>query len=475
MLIVLALSYLAASICFIVGIKWMNHPATARTGNRLSALGMTLAVVITMLNLAVAQQDLVKDASVLWSPQTRWALVLGGLVLGTVIGGVMAKTVKMTDMPQAVAIFNGLGGGAAAAVSVAGKVAPTPGAHGEEMLWSIVLGTIIGSITFAGSLIAFGKLQGLISGKPVTFPGMRLFNNLLILVTLGLGVWVMVLGHDPIGDKVFILTLVLANLFGIMLVLPIGGADMPVVISLLNSFTGTAAAITGFVLQNNVLIIAGALVGASGFILTMLMCKAMNRNLWNVMFVDFGGGGGSAGTIEGSQQETSAEDVAVMLAYASRVIIVPGYGLAVAQAQHAVQEMAVLLEKRGVSVKYAIHPVAGRMPGHMNVLLAEANVPYSLLYDMEDINSEFEQADVALVIGANDVTNPAARTDTSSPIYGMPILDVDKAKNIVVVKRGKGTGYAGIENLLYYNPKCKMLFADAKAAVSSLIAEVQHV
>jgi H+-translocating NAD(P) transhydrogenase subunit beta len=463
---VIPLAYLAAACMFIVGIKWMNSPVTARRGNRLSALGMTLAVVMTLLEPS------------LWNPNPalfgtaalHWLTIGSGIAVGSVVGYAMAKRVKMTDMPQIVAIFNGMGGGAAAAVSSATFLNLAHGTANESP-FSILVGTVIGSITFAGSMVAFGKLQGLISGRAITFPGQRIVQVVVALVVLMLCGFILA-GHLEVAP--FTGALVLSIILGVFFVLPIGGADMPVVISLLNSFTGTAAAFTGFVLQNNVLIIAGALVGASGFILTTLMCRAMNRSLGHVLFGRLGPkAGAAAAAVDGSIQETTVDDVAIMLAYARNVIIIPGYGLAVAQAQHAVQELAEVLEKRGVSIKYAIHPVAGRMPGHMNVLLAEANVPYSLLCDMDDINPEFEKADVALIIGANDVTNPAARSDPTSPIYGMPILDVDHAKNIVVMKRSMAPGFAGIDNLLYFNPRCKMLFGDAKKSVTALISEVQ--
>jgi NAD(P) transhydrogenase subunit beta len=476
--VLIGLAYLVAAAFFITGIKWMNSPVSARKGNQLSAWGMAIAVLATFFVKQLWPENAAAE-HIEFPDAVRWGVVFGGLFIGSAVGWFMAKTVKMTDMPQAVAIFNGLGGGAAAAVSIATfiNIAQATANHWNleaESPWSLILGTIIGSVTFSGSMIAFGKLQGLISGKPIVLPGQRLWQILTSVGPILLGIYVFILGANDASMPFFLIAFVLALLFGILLVLPIGGADMPVVISLLNSFTGTAASLTGFVLNNYVLIIAGALVGASGFILTGLMCKAMNRSLMNVIVGQFGGAAGAGEKVEGSITETSAEDVAMMLAYANNVIVVPGYGLAVAQAQHAVQEMADLLEKRGVSVKYAIHPVAGRMPGHMNVLLAEANVPYELLYDMEDINPEFEKADVALVIGANDVTNPSARTDASSPIFGMPILDVDKAKNIVVMKRSMAPGYAGIDNVLYLNPKCRMLFGDAKKSVTSLVGEIKN-
>ncbi len=478
--------YIIAASMFIVGIKWMNSPVTARKGNQLSAMAAILAVAVTFLNPSLLHPALKVDSPLvdawLHNDTLRWATVFSGIFVGSLIGFVMARTVKMTDMPQAVAIFNGLGGGAAALVSVAtflGMAQHIVLQGAEESALSIVLGTLIGSVTFTGSMIAFGKLQGWISGRPIRFP--RVLLMLLGAGAMLLAGYVVVASYRHGGLVLFDRTLFLgafacALLFGIGLVLPIGGADMPVVISLLNSFTGTAAAFTGFVLGNNVLIIGGALVGASGFILTGLMCKAMNRNLVNVLFGAFGGDGSGASVAGdgGTELETSVDDAAIMLSYAQSVIIVPGYGLAVAQAQHGVQKLAEILEKKGVSVKYAIHPVAGRMPGHMNVLLAEANVPYSLLFDMEDINPEFEKADVALIIGANDVTNPSARTDTNSPIFGMPILDCDKAKNVIVMKRGRGKGFAGIENPLYFLPGTRMLFGDAKKTITALVTAVEE-
>ena len=483
--------YIISASMFIEGIKMMNSPATARKGNTLSSWAMVLAVAITFVDPGLLKPVLVANGKAepnmfaaakdwLANDAVRWGVVIAGTLVGSGIGWYMAKTVKMTDMPQAVAIFNGLGGGAAALVSVATYISMAghleiEGVH--ETALSILIGTLIGSVTFTGSLIAFAKLQGIIGGKPIPFP--RWLQILVALGALSLAACLMATPQEHIGQTqlyLFLGMFALAMTFGVAIVLPVGGADMPVMISLLNSFTGTAAAFTGFVLSNNVLIIAGALVGASGFILTNLMCKAMNRSLMNVLFSNFGATGtaGGSGGEGGVELETTVEDVALMLAYAQNVIIVPGYGLAVAQAQHGVQKMAEILEKKGVQVKYAIHPVAGRMPGHMNVLLAEANVPYSSLYDMEDINAEFERADVCLIIGANDVTNPAARNDTSSPIYGMPILDCDKAKNVIVMKRGRGKGYAGIENPLYFLPKTKMLFGDAKKTIGELVTAVEE-
>jgi NAD(P) transhydrogenase subunit beta len=453
-------TYLVAAVLLIIGIRRLSAPPTARSGNWIAAAGMTIAIVFTFLDSDI---------------DTYW-LIAGGMVVGTVVGTASARLVRMTAMPQMVALFNGVGGGAAALVAASEfhRLAPFSGHLAGDEIGAMLFSALIGSISFAGSLVAFGKLQELLPGRPLLFPAQQagnaaLFAALLVFGTLAGstedGVWMVLL----LGG---------ALLFGVLLVLPIGGADMPVVISLLNAFTGLAAASTGFVLENTALIIGGTLVGASGTLLTILMGRAMNRSLANVLFGAFGaapaaGAAVAASTDGKSYREISAEDAAVMLAYANRVVIVPGYGLAVAQAQHAVRELADLLEQRGVDVKYAIHPVAGRMPGHMNVLLAEANVPYPQLYDMEDINPEFPRTDVALVIGANDVTNPAARSAPDSPIYGMPILNVDEAANVVVLKRSMNPGFAGIDNDLYYEPKTAMLFGDAKSSVEKLVSGVK--
>jgi NAD(P) transhydrogenase subunit beta len=405
---------------------------------------------------------------------SSWALIIGGTIIGGGLGLYTARVVKMTAMPQLVSLFNAVGGGAAALIAIddyLGRLGSGSVRLDEHVF--IVLDVIIGSITFTGSLIASGKLQGLIPGKPILIPGGRLVTVGLAAVTVIAAAILFVTGTPSL--PLILLILAAALVFGVTMTLPIGGADMPVVISLLNSFTGTAVAMAGFVIDNPVLIIAGALVGASGAILTKLMADAMNRSVVNIMIGGFGGGdeiGAAGGPEGGTVRSISPDDVAIQLAYAQHVIVVPGYGLAVAQAQHAVRELADLLEDRGVDVKYAIHPVAGRMPGHMNVLLAEANVPYPQLKEMEDINPEFERADVALVIGANDVTNPAARRP-GSPVSGMPILDVDKAKSIIVIKRSMGRGYAGIDNELYTNDKTGMLFADAKEGLAALTAAVK--
>ncbi len=453
---VVNLMYVVASVGLILGIKGLSHPATARRGNFLAAAGMTIAVAFTFA-----------------SPEIdKYWLIIVGIAIGAVIGAVSARKVKMTAMPQMVALFNGVGGGAAALIAAAEfhRLAPAPDHIAGDTIAAILFSALIGSISLTGSLIAFAKLQELMTGSPITFPAQQVVNGFVLVAGLGCAV---AAGATEAGVWM-VLLLVLALLFGALLVLPIGGADMPVVISFLNAFTGLAAASSGFVLDNTALIIGGSLVGASGTLLTILMSRAMNRSLANVLFSAFGqapsGGAAVAAGADGqTAREVSADDLAVMLAYARQVMVVPGYGLAVAQAQYAVRELADLLESRGVQVKYAIHPVAGRMPGHMNVLLAEADVPYPQLLDMEDANPEFPRTDVALVIGANDVTNPAARTNRDSPLYGMPILDVDRAANVVVLKRSMSPGFAGVDNELYFNPKCAMLFGDAKASLEKLI------
>jgi NAD(P) transhydrogenase subunit beta len=453
-------TYLVAAVLLIVGIRRLSAPPTARSGNVIAAVGMTIAIVFTFLDPDI----------------DRYWLIAAGMAVGTVVGVASARLVKMTAIPQMVALFNGVGGGAAALVAASEfhRLAPGSGHLAGDDIGAMLFSALIGSISFAGSLVAFAKLQELLPGRPIVFGAQQAANAALFASILACGA----LAGATENGFWMVLLLVGALLFGMLLVLPIGGADMPVVISLLNAFTGLAAASTGFVLENTALIIGGTLVGASGTLLTILMGRAMNRSLANVLFGAFGaapaaGAAVAAGTEGKSYREITAEDAAVMLAYANRVVIVPGYGLAVAQAQHAVRELADLLEKRGVDVKYAIHPVAGRMPGHMNVLLAEANVPYPQLFDMEDINPEFPSTDVALVIGANDVTNPAARSVPESPIYGMPILNVDEAANVIVLKRSMSPGFAGIDNDLYYNPKTAMLFGDAKASVEKLVAGVK--
>jgi len=471
------LAWLVGAAAFVLGLHQMNSPATARRGNQLSAAGMTLAVIATFLWLLSRPGGL---------SVTAIAIIVGGFVIGGGVGLWMARRVAMTAMPQLVSLFNAVGGGAAALVAIDDYVhiVGTPELVVATAIF-VVLGAVIGSVTFSGSLIASGKLQGLVPGQPITFPGSRLVTALTALAAAaGLVVLVLAAGGllaltPEFQLAVLGLIVVAALIFGITLVLPIGGADMPVVISLLNSFTGTAAAMAGFVVGNPVLIIAGALVGASGAILTKLMADAMNRSILNIMVGGFGTGdsGGAAGPggTGGEVRAIGMDDAAIQLAYAQKVIIVPGYGLAVAQAQHACRELADLLEARGVEVSYAIHPVAGRMPGHMNVLLAEANVPYPQLKEMDEVNPEFARTDVALVVGANDVTNPAARSNPQSPIYGMPILDVDHARSIIVIKRSMRPGYAGIDNELYTDSKTGMLFADAREGLQQLVAAVKQV
>jgi len=460
--IVGAVGDLVAIACFIQGLILLNAPSTARAGNRLAMAGMAIAMIFAA-----------------WQTLGAAAVpIVVGILVGGAIGVVAAMRVKMTAMPQMVALYNGAGGGAAALVSMVEfyHIVGTAGQGDPVVRVSLVLSAIIGCISFTGSIIAFLKLQELMTGRPITYPGQQFVNGIVALAVAALAVWL--IGFD--GETTwwcFPLLLVLACGLGKLFVLPIGGADMPVVISLLNSFTGLAVAITGFEIDSTLLIICGALVGASGTLLTVMMGKAMNRPLTNVLFGAFGAqGGAEVASASGGPQNvksTSADDVAIMLAYAQKVMVVPGYGMAVAQAQHSVKALADQLEKRGVKVSYAIHPVAGRMPGHMNVLLAEANVPYPALLDMEDANPEFPTTDVALVIGANDVTNPAARNVTSSPIYGMPILDVDKAGNVIVLKRSMRSGFAGIENPLYELDNTSMLFGDAKASVDELTAAVK--
>jgi len=455
----IGLLYLVTIICFILALRFLSSPKHARRGNWIGGVGMIIAITSTLLLDGIG----------------NWVLIIVAAAIGAGVGFFGARTVKMTAMPQMVALFNGVGGGAAALVALAEFHIATAGLPTTASV-STVLSALIGSISFAGSMIAFAKLQELLSGRPITFPAQNLFNIAVLAATVALGISLVAGVHD---QWVLWLLVVLALLFGVLFVLPIGGADMPVVISLLNAFTGLAASATGFVLSNTVLIVAGMLVGASGTMLTLLMAKAMNRSVTNVLFGAFGQVQAGAGTgmlaDDGrTVRATTPEDVAVQLSFASKVVIVPGYGMAVAQAQHDVRQLAELLEEKGVDVKYAIHPVAGRMPGHMNVLLAEANVPYDALKEMDEINPEFPQTDVALVIGANDVTNPAARHDTASPIYGMPILDVDKAASVIVMKRSMNPGFAGIDNELYLEPQTTMLFGDAKDSVVKLIAAVKQ-
>jgi H+-translocating NAD(P) transhydrogenase subunit beta len=454
------LAYLVTIVTFILALRFLSNPARARRGNQIGAVGMVIAIAVTF-----AQKSIV----------SYWEIVVG-MVIGGGFGAVAARRVKMTAMPQMVALFNGVGGGAAALVSLAEfhRLAPPSGDLQRDISTSIILSALIGSVSFAGSLVAFAKLQELIRGRPITYPGQKVGNALLFAACVAAGIAI-VAG----AERQWLLWALVAGAaaFGVLFVLPIGGADMPVVISLLNAFTGLAAAATGFELENNVLIVSGALVGASGTLLTILMGRAMNRSIANVLFGAFGqitaAGATASADGTGSVRATTAEDVAVMLGYARKVVIVPGYGMAVAQAQHDVRNLADELEARGVEVTYAIHPVAGRMPGHMNVLLAEANVPYPALKEMDEANAEFPRTDVSLVIGANDVVNPDARNNAGSPIYGMPILNVDSSHATVVLKRSMNPGFAGIDNPLFVDPKTTMLFGDAKESVARLAAAVK--
>jgi H+-translocating NAD(P) transhydrogenase subunit beta len=458
----LEFTYLIASILFILGLKGMSHPETARRGMIMAEFGMLMAIIGTLLHYDIV----------------RFEWIIAGLLIGGTIGAIMSYWVPMTAMPQRTALSHAFGALAAALVGISEYLRHAHEISHMELgmvkMGAINLEVMLGSLTTTGSLVAFAKLQGLVRGTPITFKGQNIFNMSLFVLAIGLFGYLLT---APEASMAFYVMLGLSFLFGILLVLPIGAADMPVVMSLLNSYAGLAAAATGFVLSNNILIIAGTLDGFSGFILSILMCKAMNRSITNVLFGAFGSAGdsASAGTEEGVMREVSPEDVAVQLAYARQVIFVPGYGLATAQAQHTVRELADVLEAKGVSVKYAIHPVAGRMPGHMNVLLAEANVPYSSLYELDQINSEFPSTDVAVVIGANDVVNPDARDNPNSPIAGMPILEVDRAKSVVVLKRGKGKGFSGIENPLFFKPVTGMLYGDAKSSLTKLVQAVQHV
>jgi H+-translocating NAD(P) transhydrogenase subunit beta len=456
------LLYVLSASCFVLGLHLMNNPATARRGNQVSTAGMAAAIAVTLA--------IVIHAGAISA--TGWAVMIAGVLVGSGIGLYSARTVQMTAMPQLVSVFNAVGGGAAALVGIHDYMRLTSAGASVPTATTVttLLDVLIGAVTFSGSIIAAGKLQGVITSAPVSFPGARAVNLLLAVIALGTGGY-LIATPSLIG---LVVVIIAALAFGVSMVMPIGGADMPVVISLLNAFTGTAVAMAGFVINNWALIIAGALVGASGGILTKLMADAMNRSIRNIIVGGFGTGDAvaMAGTSSGSIQSVAADDAAIQMAYASKVIIVPGYGLAAAQAQHEVAALADVLESRGVDVSYAIHPVAGRMPGHMNVLLAEANVPYPQLKEMDDINPEFARTDVALVIGANDVTNPAARR-AGTAISGMPILDVDQAKSIIVIKRSMGHGYAGIDNELYANPKTSMYFADAKTALADLTSAIK--
>ena len=454
------LLYILSFSLFIYGIRLGTHPTTARRGNLIAAVGMAVAVGTTLALQGIG----------------NWGIIIGGILIGTVVGVIASKRVQMTAMPQMVALYNGLGGGAIALIAWAeyrhwidlGETVPL-----QELIPTL-LAMLVGSISFWGSNIAFGKLQELIPGKPIKVPGQQVVNGLILLALVVGTVYLAASnGGDQLNQPVFILMLVGAAVLGTMVVLPIGGADMPVVISLLNAFTGLSAAAAGIALDNTALIVGGTLVGSSGTILTLEMANAMNRSVGNILFAGFGSPAGPAtGGEERPYRSMNAQDAAIQMAYADSVVVVPGYGLAVAQAQHAVREMADELEKKGVEVNYAIHPVAGRMPGHMNVLLAEADVPYEQLREMDEINPELPQTDVCIVIGANDVTNPAAKTDESSPIYGMPIIEVDEAQQVLVLKRSMSPGFAGIDNDLFYHPKTAMVFGDAKETVSEIVSEL---
>ncbi len=459
--LIIASAYLISAALFIFGLRSLGSPATARRGNTLAATGMLLAIIVTLISEKIVS----------------YPLIVAGVLIGGIIGAVFARQVKMTAMPQMVAVFNGFGGAASGLIAISEyfRLRDAGEEMGIDLSVTIMLGVLIGAITFSGSAIATGKLQEVIASRAIRLPLQNIVSVILFAIILAVAVGQIAFTADPI---LFLIMIALCLVLGVILVLPIGGADMPVVISLLNSYSGLAAAAAGFVIGNPILIIAGALVGAAGFILTQIMTRAMHRSLANVMFGAFGTGGGGAAvsgvTAGGTVREASTEDLGVLLAYAESVIVVPGYGLAVAQAQRQVRDLADLLEERGVDVRYAIHPVAGRMPGHMNVLLAEADVPYDRLFDLEQINDQFERADVAIVIGANDVTNPSAREVPESPIYGMPILNVDHARNIIVLKRSMSPGFAGIDNPLFYNEKTSMLFADAKDGLNRLIEAVQE-
>jgi NAD(P) transhydrogenase subunit beta len=468
----LELTYLVASILFIFGLKMLSHPDTARKGNLWAAFGMAAAIITTII---FHKKD---EGSELLGIENV-PLILGAMVVGTIIGWVVAKRVKMTAMPQLVSLFNGMGGGCAALISLMEfpKIMVIASAYPYGEVICIVLGAMIGTVSFAGSMIAFGKLNENIGN--IRSKIMRPINLIILLVLLILVIYITFFPMYKADGVHLDMTLLfvlfgLAFIYGIVFVMPIGGADMPVVISLLNSFTGLAAAFGGFLYNNQAMLTGGILVGSAGTILTVLMCKAMNRSLVNVIVGAFGGGGAALGGEAGTVKEISLSDAAVLLIYSQKVVIVPGYGLAVAQAQHICHELDKLLEEKGVNLRYAIHPVAGRMPGHMNVLLAEADVPYEKLVEMDDINPDMHNVDVVIIIGANDVVNPAAENDPSSPIYGMPIIKALDAKNVIVMKRGMGKGYAAIENMLFYHDKTRMLFGDAKGSITSLVAEIKQ-
>ena len=455
-------AYIVASVLFIIGLLWLRSPETARAGNRLSALGMLIAVVFTVID-----QDIVSY---------EWIIV--GLIVGALIGAIAARQVQLTAMPQMVAIFNGFGGAASAVVAGAQILSQNDTGDVDTVVSvTVALSVLIGSLTLTGSLIAFGKLQGIVATQPVLIP---LRHVVTVVLAIGGIAMAGLLIYDANLEWALVAMAVIALIVGVLIVIPIGGADMPVVIALLNSYSGLAAAATGFVIDNPMLIIAGSLVGASGLILTRIMTRAMNRSLGNVMFGGFGVADSTGGAAPGATaadrpvRSVNAAEAAILLGYADSVIFVPGYGLAVAQAQHQVRDLADMLKERGAEVRYAIHPVAGRMPGHMNVLLAEADVPYDELKDLDEINDDFRRADVAVVVGANDVTNPAARTDRSSPIYGMPILNVDQARSAIVMKRSMASGFAGVENELFHLENTMMLFGDARASVEDLLTEMKE-
>ena len=479
---ILEICYLIGSVTFIMGLKMMGNAKTARKGNLVGAVGMTIAILGTIFLHEGEVSGVI------------YGMIFGAIALGTIIGWMTAKKVQMTKMPELVSMFNGMGGACAALISliefnhyfhteypkVIMNAALTGSFHPPYgFLLAIFAGLVIGSISFSGSVIAYLKLNGTMN-KPVRLPAYNIINLVVLLATLGFMSFLIYVGgvvpmNGQIISSFIYVLLALAILYGVLFTVPIGGADMPVVISLLNSFTGLAAAFGGFLYDNKVMLTGGILVGSAGTLLTVIMCKAMNRSLGSVIFGAFGAGAAAAAgpDVKGSIKDMQVSDLAVLMNYSKKVVIVPGYGLAVAQAQHVIHELELLLEERGVEVKYAIHPVAGRMPGHMNVLLAESNVSYDKLVEMDDINPEFEQTDVVLIVGANDVVNPAAKSDPSSPIYGMPILEVDRAKNIIVNKRSMSAGYAGIDNLLFYDPKCSMFFGDAKKALTELVAELK--
>jgi len=458
-------SYFLAALLFILGLKRMSSPLTARGGVVWAGWGMILAVVVSFFNPASSSITLLNNLD----------LMLVALVTGSGIAYVTAKRVAMTDMPQMIALYNGMGGGSAAAIAAVTLMQAGGGHQSHGHMTLAVLGGLIGAISFSGSLIAFAKLQGLIK-KPTRFAMQQQINFVVFAASIGIGIIIVLSGGESETPLWVMLMFMLALAFGVLMTLPIGGADMPVVISLFNAFTGLAVGFEGYVLDNQAMMIAGTVVGAAGTLLTQLMAKAMNRSIGNVLFSNFGGGDGAGGeSVEGAMKAADPTDAAIMLAYSENVVIIPGYGMAVAQAQHKVWELTQKLIARGVRVRFAIHPVAGRMPGHMNVLLAEAGVPYDLIYDLEDINADLPNTDVVLVIGANDVVNPVARTDPSSPIYGMPILDADLAKNVLVVKRGQGAGFSGIENHLFFKDNTKMVYGDGQAVAGDLIQAMKEV